>query len=459
MNFYFIFINLISLAVQKDLILLIENIFNNHENEKINMDYCKQYANDSFHYKEIQSKIKDIKSIINSEQPTELNKYKYIYISEANYLENITLFQKSTIFFVPDSIIKSLSALDNMDYCIIILDTKFEKNKPLIFTTDLDESISNKDFEFLILFIAVFYCISLPITIIVNFKSCCLKLFDDIFVNIISRSLISYNNILPMTWFATQLFLFPYIFYCLYKSYLYINLLFLLDGFTILNHENTSRFKYGKTLLCFTLFESIISLFFLFCIPFNCFYLFTIKNWIYHIFLLIMALRSIKKSMIPLYRQLRFEQSLKTFFAIGYKAKLIVYIKVIVFSIIYSLTFIILPFFQIIYVNKIRGAFYINYFITIGCEMILSFFLSILFFPTKTTIFYYLPVVYDYNTRYFSTIISEKNETINKISKLSKTDLKKKYSKKNIPIVLIKPFNIKNNSYNDLFIGKIEESK
>ena len=61
-----------------------------------------------------------------------------------------------------------------------------------------------------------------------------------------------------------------------------------------------------------------------------------------------MALRSIKKSMIPLYRQLRFEQSLKTFFAIGYKAKLIVYIKVIVFSIIYSLTFIILPFFQII---------------------------------------------------------------------------------------------------------------
>ena len=91
--------------------------------------------------------------------------------------------------------------------------------------------------------------------------------------------------------------------------------------------------------------------------------------------------------------------------------------------------------------------------------MISSFFLSILFFPTKTTIFYYLPVVYDYNTRYFSTIISEKNETINKISKLSKADLKKKYSKKNIPIVLIKPFNIKNNSYNDLFIGKIEEPK
>ena len=60
MNFYFIFINLISLAVQKDLILLIENIFNNHENEKINIDYCKQYANDSFHYKEIQSKIDDI---------------------------------------------------------------------------------------------------------------------------------------------------------------------------------------------------------------------------------------------------------------------------------------------------------------------------------------------------------------------------------------------------------------
>ena len=44
-----------------------------------------------------------------------------------------------------------------------------------------------------------------------------------------------------------------------------------------------------------------------------------------------MTIKSIQKRMIPLYRQLRFEQSLRTFFAIGYKAKLIVYAKEIFF--------------------------------------------------------------------------------------------------------------------------------
>ena len=205
--------------------------------------------------------------------------------------------------------------------------------------------------------------------------------------------------------------------------------------------------------------DSIISFIFLYLIPFNNFYLFAIKNWIYNILLLIFTIKSIKNKLMPLYRQLRFEQLLRTFFAIGYKAKLIIFIKVILFSLLYSLTFIILPFLQSIYINKYEKAFHINYYINIACEMSFSIILAILFYPTKITIFFYLPVIYDYNSRYFSTKISKTNEKINNFSNLTKKDLKKKYSPKRIPIVLIKPFNIKNNSYNDIFIGIVEDKK
>ena len=97
MNSYFIFIYLISFTVQIDFLLLNEKLYNN--NYKIDIDYCKQFDNNSFHYEEISTKIKDIKNIINNKQIKDLNKYKYVYISEIDYLEKIILFPKSTFFF------------------------------------------------------------------------------------------------------------------------------------------------------------------------------------------------------------------------------------------------------------------------------------------------------------------------------------------------------------------------
>ena len=73
---------------------------NNNENGKINIDYWKEFDNNSFHYKEKSTKIKDIKNILNNKQTNDLNKYKYVYISEVDFLDKITLFPKSTVFFL-----------------------------------------------------------------------------------------------------------------------------------------------------------------------------------------------------------------------------------------------------------------------------------------------------------------------------------------------------------------------
>ena len=133
MNSYFIFVYLISFTIQRDFILLNEKLYNNnYESEKINIDYCKYFDNNTFHYEEISTKIKDIKNIINNKQAKDLNKYKYVYIPEIDYLEKIILFPKPTVFFVPKSILSN-SSLNINDYCVVKLENKLEKNKPFNF--------------------------------------------------------------------------------------------------------------------------------------------------------------------------------------------------------------------------------------------------------------------------------------------------------------------------------------
>ena len=82
--------------------------------------------------------------------------------------------------------------------------------------------------------------------------------------------------------------------------------------------------------------------------------------------------------MIPSYRQYKFEQIQHSFFVIGYKAKLIIYIKLLIFSLIYSLSNIILPIFQYIYVIEYTEAFFFNHYINVICEIFKYFILSII---------------------------------------------------------------------------------
>lgn len=86
----------------------------------------------------------------------------------------------------------------------------------------------------------------------------------------------------------------------------------------------------------------------------------------------------------------------------------------------------------------------------------LSILFSVLFYPNKITVFFYLPVIFDYNSRRIITIIGKENRRINNISNLTKKTLKKKHLKEKIPIVLIKPYDSINKSYDYLKLGTVE---
>ena len=73
------------------------------------------------------------------------------------------------------------------------------------------------------------------------------------------------------------------------------------------------------------------------------------------------------------------------------------------------------------------------------------------------TVFFCLPVVFDYNYRRIITLIGKENRRINNISNLTKKALKKKHLKEKIPIVLIKPYDNIDYSYDYLKLGTVEK--
>ena len=177
-----------------------------------------------------------------------------------------------------------------------------------------------------------------------------------------------------------------------------------------------------------------------------------------HLVLLLYTIKCIKEKFIPLYLQYQFEKKRKTILSIGYKLKIIIYLKILIFTIIYCLVFILLPFIEIINsLNKYAEAFYYNVYFNVGCEMFLCFILSIIYFPVRISFLFYLPIYYDYNSRRFVAKISKENEKINDISNLTNKTLKN-HKKENMPIVLISPYSDKN-IYNKLHIGYIENIK
>ena len=82
-----------------------------------------------------------------------------------------------------------------------------------------------------------------------------------------------------------------------------------------------------------------------------------------HIALFVVTFKSYKEKYIRLYKQFEFELRLRTILAIIYKIKIFIYKKVIIFSFIYSSTFIIFQFVKIIYLRHYVDAFYFSYFI------------------------------------------------------------------------------------------------
>ena len=258
--------------------------------------------------------------------------------------------------------------------------------------------------------------------------------------------------------------LLSYILYSIYKSYVLMNLILLLEGFSTIHFNNNEKY-FRKYILIIFSFDSLISLFseyIIYFLPFlDNFYLFHLKSFAEHIVLLVIIFVFFHTKYIHMYKQYSIEKRLGTILSIGYRIKTVIYLKIMIFSIIYCSAFIILPFIEKIFI-KIDGCvetFYVNYFITICLELVFHLVLVILLFPKNLTVYFFLPTIFDYNAFKFAYKIRQENQNSLNISNLTRNLLKDDYVEKQYPFIFITPFCATNKVFdNNIKVGLIGKS-
>jgi hypothetical protein len=259
-------------------------------------------------------------------------------------------------------------------------------------------------------------------------------------------------------------FLPSYIIYSLYKSYVVIDLMLILEGLSII-HFNDYKENLKKYFLIFFVFDvtvSVISEYIIYFIPFlDNFYLLHLKSIIEHVAFLVVIFIFFKTKFIHLYKQYLLEKRLGTILSVSYKFKTTIYLKIMIFSIIYCSSFIIMPFIEKIYIkiDNIVENFYLDYFITICMELFFSIVISLILSPPDPTLFLFLPIIIDYNRFKFEAKIKEEQNDALNISNVTQNLLKDEYQGKLYPIILINPFGKTNNVFSDLHVGKIKKPK
>jgi hypothetical protein len=327
--------------------------------------------------------------------------------------------------------------------------------------------VSDKKVEYLALpVIFIPFCISVIISVYKGYKETLNRLVfrRKIYFYDFTRRMILLSILLGLSTIIIYYYFLAYIIYSIYKTYLIINLILLLEGFSII-HFNDSHINHNNYLLYFYLFDFISSFFseyIVYIIPsLDNFYLFHLKSMIEHGTFLVIIFIFFKTKYIHLVKQYLFEKRLGSVLSISYKIKNDIYLKIMIFSIVYCSAFIILPFIEKIYI-KIDDdveTFHLNYFITICLELAFNLALVILLFPRDLTLYYFLPTIFDYNTFKMTVIIKKRNKKQLNISNITHQLLKEEYQEKEYPLVFINPFCKTNDVFNGLHVGLIKKHK
>ena len=398
-------------------------------------------------------KIEHVDEIIKKDPETDLYQNPFVFISGKEKLKYIHNFYDKTIFFTDFQI-----SWDDIKHsiCYVQID-KWNKYNYII--------MSHSKMGYILVPICfLLFGYSVPIAIFKLYKSELkrLVLFKKIHFYKFAQRLSLFWIALIISSVTIYFFLLSYVIYSLYKAYLVVNLILLLEGFSII-HFNKSLFKFKKYFLIFFLYDSLISIYaeyIVYFLPnFDNFYLLQIKSIFEHLVFLIMIFIYIFKRYVHIKKQYLLEEREKTILAVGYKIKLKLYLKLMIFSIIYSATFIIFPFIEKLYFNidYVVETYYANYFITMCLETVFNLILVIILYPKDLTIFFFLPTIFDYNTFKMEAIIKEKYKKKLKISNLTVDLMKNEYQEKNYPFVIINPFTKTNDVFKDIRVAYIKK--
>ena len=398
-------------------------------------------------------KIEHVDEIIKKDPETDLYQNPFVFISGKEKLKYIRNFYDKTIFFTDFQI-----SWDDIKHsiCYVQID-KWNKYNYIIMS-------HSKMGYILVPICSLLFGYSVPIAIFKLYKSELkrLVLFKKIHFYKFAQRLTLFWIAIIISSVTIYFFLLSYVIYSLYKAYLVVNLILLLEGFSII-HFNKSLFKFKKYFLIFFLYDSLISIYaeyIVYFLPnFDNFYLLQIKSIFEHLVFLIMIFIYIFKRYVHIKKQYLLEEREKTILAVGYKIKLKLYLKLMIFSIIYSATFIIFPFIEKLYFNidYVVETYYANYFITMCLETVFNLILVIILYPKDLTIFFFLPTIFDYNTFKMEAIIKEKYKKKLKISNLTVDLMKNEYQEKNYPFVIINPFTKTNDVFKDIRVAYIKK--
>ena len=399
--------------------------------------------------------VENLDDIIKIDPETELYENPYVYISEIEKLKYVNYFWDKTIFFTNFQI-----SWDDIKHgiCFVQIEKYYKYNYIIM---------SNAKMGYIFFPICLFFfAYSVPIAIFKLYKSELkrLVLFKKIHFYKFAQRLTLFWMVIIISSATIYYFLLSYVIYSLYKAYLVVNLLYLLEGYSII-HFNKSQFNFTKYFLSFFLYDAIISLYveyIVYFLPnFDNFYLLHIKSLFEHAVFLIMILVYIFKRYVHMKKQYLLENREKTILAVGYQIKLKLYLKLMIFSIIYCSTFIIFPFIEKLYIkiDNVVETYYANYFITMILETVFNLILVIILYPKDLTLFFFLPTIFDYNTFKFEAIIKERYERKLQISNLKSNSLRNKYQERQYPLVIINPFTKTNNVFKDIRVAHIKKEK
>ena len=95
MLFFLIFIKLIYIESSKS--LLIDKLFKNYNTKSVDFSRCHNYDKEKF---SCRGRFINIKDIIDTNNINDIKDYKYVFIPELKYYDNVNLFPKSTVFFL-----------------------------------------------------------------------------------------------------------------------------------------------------------------------------------------------------------------------------------------------------------------------------------------------------------------------------------------------------------------------
>ena len=451
--------------------IIIDKLSKKSITASIDFEHCIQKKSEkNFHYRGRPKKMSEIIKNEKLEKNLMINntikytKHKVVYIDKQSELDYIYYFPNSTIFLVNGNINSSSANEDIFDpnYCFFIKD-KFQFNKLTFSYVIINKEISGVCVSLIGVSLIFFYIINIVFFVLFAIKTLrrkiILLLYVYKFVNIVLglTFAILFSCFLIISCYLSS------ILYSLYKSYMFLNLIILLNGFTIIHNKFTFKqnLKYGLFIFIFETITNYIFTYIMFFIPsFDNFYLFFTRNIIEYCSLLIYMIIMIKDIGYTLYRLFKLERRLRTILYLTYKLKFIIYTKILILVFLYCFTFII---FHIILIstkigNYSDGLFY-YYLIIMAIEAFFSIILYIMFYPSKFSFAYFFRINLNYDSILFIAEIKQEKENDMNISKLTKKKLDKEYKAKEYPIALIGPFTKTDNVFKNINFGMVPKQK